>query len=243
MTSSDEPRADTTGVRERILHAARREFAELGREGASVRVIGERAGVTAAMINYYFGGKDALYEAVVAEAQAGLRTRLLRALDGQGAATDQPGLVAGAYFDFLAEDRTLQRLFLREVQGGGDRARELGARFVRPLRALLAERFGDDDVVVQAAISLFGAVAGYFLYEPLLPELLDEDPLSPGALARRRRHVVALAGLLVASTEGALAPKRAKHATRATRATPNKPGRKDGGSTYRRTNRAKENTP
>lgn len=203
------PVSDRQGVRARILRVARDEFAALGREGASVHVIGERAGVTAAMINYYFGGKDGLYDEVVGQAQGRLLERLRQALTGSDEA-ELARRVAGAYFDFLAEDRTLQRLLLREVQGGGDHPRKLAARFVAPLRALLAEHFGPGDDVVQAAISLFGAVAGYFLYEPLLPALLGADPLAPKSLARRRRHVLELAAILLTTHQPSKPRKRSK---------------------------------
>jgi AcrR family transcriptional regulator len=52
--------ADT---RAQLLAAARLEFAERGYEGATVRRIAERAGVDAAMVNHWFGGKEALFTA------------------------------------------------------------------------------------------------------------------------------------------------------------------------------------
>ncbi len=55
--------ADT---RAELLAAARVEFAERGYEGATVRRIAERAGVDAAMVNHWFGGKDGLFTASLA---------------------------------------------------------------------------------------------------------------------------------------------------------------------------------
>ena len=52
--------ADT---RAQLLAAARLEFAERGYEGATVRRIAERAGVDPAMVNHWFGGKEALFTA------------------------------------------------------------------------------------------------------------------------------------------------------------------------------------
>jgi AcrR family transcriptional regulator len=52
--------ADT---RAQLLAAARIEFAERGYEGATVRRIAERAGVDPAMVNHWFGGKEALFTA------------------------------------------------------------------------------------------------------------------------------------------------------------------------------------
>lgn len=50
--------ADT---RAQLLDAARTEFAERGFDGATVRAIAERAGVDAAMVNHWFGGKEQLF--------------------------------------------------------------------------------------------------------------------------------------------------------------------------------------
>lgn len=53
---------DTRGA---LLAAARDEFAERGFDGATVRRIAERAGVDAAMVNHWFGGKDQLFVAAL----------------------------------------------------------------------------------------------------------------------------------------------------------------------------------
>jgi AcrR family transcriptional regulator len=52
--------ADT---RAQLLDAARAVFAERGYDGATVRVIAERAGVDPAMVNHWFGGKEGLFTA------------------------------------------------------------------------------------------------------------------------------------------------------------------------------------
>jgi len=54
--------ADT---RAQLLDAARAEFAEKGYDGATVRAIADRAGVDAAMVNHWFGGKEALFTATL----------------------------------------------------------------------------------------------------------------------------------------------------------------------------------
>jgi AcrR family transcriptional regulator len=182
-------------VRESILAAAKTEFSAHGRKGASVRAIGRRAGVTAAMINYYFGGKDALYEAVVSDALGRQVERLAQALTGSG----EGGLaarLAGAYFDFLAEEGEIQRLLAREVldQEEGVPGRTLD--YLAPLRAAVESRHDVDADDVEMAISLFGAIAGYFLYAPVLADFLGEDPRSEDRLARRRRHITRLAAFL-----------------------------------------------
>ncbi|WP_232662309.1 TetR/AcrR family transcriptional regulator [Pseudonocardia sp. TRM90224] len=52
-------------TRAQLLEAARIEFASRGFEGATVRMIADRAGVDPAMVNHWFGGKDALFTAAL----------------------------------------------------------------------------------------------------------------------------------------------------------------------------------
>ncbi|MFI7006167.1 TetR family transcriptional regulator [Streptomyces sp. NPDC050145] len=58
-------RSEGGGARERILDAAREEFAERGYEKASVRGIAKVAGVDAALVHHYFGTKEAVFAAAV----------------------------------------------------------------------------------------------------------------------------------------------------------------------------------
>ncbi len=194
-TSAAIPLEINDGVRQRILAAARAEFASRGFGAASVRTIAERAGATAAMINYYFGGKQALYDTVVAEAQGRLLARLSAAV-GSGERDGLPVRLALAYFDFLVEERELQRLLLRQMLDRGDDLREHADDIAGPLAALLERHFGDRAVARQFAISVFGAIAGYFVYEPVLGAVLGRDPMSAESVAARRRHVEELVSLI-----------------------------------------------
>jgi AcrR family transcriptional regulator len=71
-------RPGPTTTREAIADAARRQFAELGYDRATLRGIAGEAGVDAALVVRFYGSKDALFREVmalppaVAEAMAGL---------------------------------------------------------------------------------------------------------------------------------------------------------------------------
>ena len=52
-------------TRTRLLEAARTLFRERGYDATSVRAIAREAGVDAAMVNHYFGGKEGLFQAVM----------------------------------------------------------------------------------------------------------------------------------------------------------------------------------
>lgn len=57
--------AETAPARDRILSAARTEFAERGYDKTSVRSIGKAAGVDPALVHHYFGTKDEVFAAAI----------------------------------------------------------------------------------------------------------------------------------------------------------------------------------
>jgi AcrR family transcriptional regulator len=58
---------NAAATREAILTSARRAFARAGYDGVGVRKIAQGAGVTAMLINRYFGSKERLFAEVVAQ--------------------------------------------------------------------------------------------------------------------------------------------------------------------------------
>ena len=68
--------------REDLLKVAKAVFAEIGFDRATVKDLADRAGVNISAISYYFGGKEALYEACLKEfalLQMGFADRFLKA--------------------------------------------------------------------------------------------------------------------------------------------------------------------
>lgn len=64
-------RRNAAATREAILKSARKAFARSGYDGAGVREIAEAAGVTAMLVNRYFGSKEKLFAEVVANTMSG----------------------------------------------------------------------------------------------------------------------------------------------------------------------------
>ena len=62
--------------KEIIMNAAIELFAEKGFEGTSIRDLATRADVNVAMVNYYFGSKDKLFEALIEQKATFMRGRL-----------------------------------------------------------------------------------------------------------------------------------------------------------------------
>ncbi len=64
---------DSEASREALLEAGRALFDEVGYEQATTREIGEHAGVDPALIARYFGGKEGLFLAALAEGPSGAK--------------------------------------------------------------------------------------------------------------------------------------------------------------------------
>jgi len=93
-----------TDTRERLLDVAERLFAEHGFDAVSLRAITTEAGANLAAVNYYFGSKEALIEAVVARHVEPVNRKRIEILDGirQGGQRDVRSIVI-AFIDPVLE--------------------------------------------------------------------------------------------------------------------------------------------
>lgn len=108
-------RADTGDkkVREAILDAAEERFAKHGYHGVTTREVAARAGVTTAMIHYYFGSKRDLFDEVFARRAAVVNIERLALLDAYEQTHGERVTVEGAIETFL-------RPVLELLHEGGD---------------------------------------------------------------------------------------------------------------------------
>lgn len=81
---------DQPGKREKILEAAEVVFADNGYEPTSLRKIAEQAGVNPALIAYYFGSKEGLFETVFKRRGAEIANRWDELLDALEARPGRP---------------------------------------------------------------------------------------------------------------------------------------------------------
>lgn len=119
--------------REQLLDAAVAHYAKQGIANANLRTIAAAAGVTPALIGYYFGGKEALLAAVVDQ-------RLMPAVDElrgalMSAGNDVDALAAGfvrAIHALVLRRPWLPALWIREIVTEGGALRELMLGSVAP---------------------------------------------------------------------------------------------------------------
>ncbi|MCY1279518.1 pyrimidine utilization regulatory protein R [compost metagenome] len=194
------PSADGNDPRERLLDTAIACFAAAGIRATSLRAIAQGAGVTPAMLNYYFGNKTRLLDAVVEERLLPLVEGLAEQLRG---ADEEPLALATAFVRGIAASVRAQPwlppLWVREILCEGGMLRELLVGRVAPLVPLaLAERFAaasragrlnpglDPRLLV---VSLIGLGLLPYAAEPLWRSLFPDPALGDEALLR---HTLAL---------------------------------------------------
>jgi AcrR family transcriptional regulator len=90
------------GTRDRLMQAAGRLFAEYGFHAVSVRSIVAEAGVNLGAINYHFGSKQALFEAIFAKGASRIAEMRLKLLDNCREGADRPPLLEQIITAYLA---------------------------------------------------------------------------------------------------------------------------------------------
>jgi AcrR family transcriptional regulator len=165
-------RRDAAATREAILEAAIHRFASQGYERAGVRDIAGDAGVTAALVNRYFGSKEGLFSEAVERAFA------LRDLIGDGErATLAEGLARRmVYGGGTAPDHDrISRLFLLR-SAAEPRAAEILLPHLNARLRSLAECLGGPDADARAAVILAQLAGFAMLHELLRPRALEDAP-------------------------------------------------------------------
>lgn len=102
--------------REQIIETALHLFAEKGFEGTSIRDIAEKATVNVAMVNYYFGTKEKLFEKIVEYKSANTRGILDEiANDKSLSSIEKIGAIIDSYIERLFTHRIFHRLIHQEL--------------------------------------------------------------------------------------------------------------------------------
>jgi AcrR family transcriptional regulator len=139
------PRADETNQRERLLDAAVACFAADGVAATSLRSIALKGGVTPALVNYYFGSKEQLLDAFIAERVTPAVQVLRESLLDAG---DNPRALLGAFVrgihDVVARFPWWPSIWVREVLNEKGALRDVLHKIIAPqVTQLLARTLVD----------------------------------------------------------------------------------------------------
>lgn len=186
--------------RQRILEASVRLFAKHGLTGVSVDEIVDTAGVNKRMVYHYFGSKEALYQAALAE-----EYRKLEALEIKTLHPDEPidkvvSDIVSAYFSFLQDNPDFVQLILQENLNQGVNLGKMDIPLSKsPMLYLLVQAVnaGQRNGTVREnvdsrflLISLIGTCMIYCSNRFTLSRALGMDLSSPKVLTRAKKAVI-----------------------------------------------------
>ena len=170
VNASPRRRRDAAATREAILEAATGRFAAQGYERAGVREIAADAGVTAALVNRYFGSKEGLFAEVIKRA---LDIRHL--LSGRRADLADHLARVMVYGQEESGDRGHAPLLLLLHSAAEPGALELFRRDLnRNVLPLLAEQIGGDHAAVRAVMVMAQLTGFAIMHHVLRPKALAD---------------------------------------------------------------------
>jgi AcrR family transcriptional regulator len=191
-------------TRGRLLDAATAEFAERGYDGARIREIVARAGTNLAAINYHFGGKEALYAAVLEyHARRALTVHPTQVPPGPSRSTPEQRLevfIRGLLMRILDDDPAAMftRLIAREMLDPTPALDTLAQAFARPqieaLCAIVAEITKAppaSDGVKRCAISIASQCLNLHFQRHVLKRVFPDLPQDVAAVDVLTRHILA----------------------------------------------------
>ena len=109
------PAAKAAETRERILHAAREVFSELGYDAATFQAIAIRADLTRPAINHYFASKRLLYREVVEQTNALVVSAGMARAQGQTTVLGRLSAFFSAAMQADSEDRSAAAFLVTSV--------------------------------------------------------------------------------------------------------------------------------
>lgn len=185
---------------EKIFEAALKVFSKKGRDGARMHEIGSTAGLNPALLHYYFGNKDDLYQAVLQYSVRRYMASVSQDLEkADSFEATLRGLIDG-YIDFGMNNRDVLRLVAAENLSGGGRLGEIfrqvklaprgpRATFVNAMNEAIERgevRPMDPDHVLLTIIS---ACVHFLLVYPMLRYVFPGAAQKESFVAERKDHL------------------------------------------------------
>ena len=162
-------------IRRRLLDVAAEAFGERGFEGVTIREICRKAEANIAAVNYHFGDKEKLYQAVIAD----LAGRAIAREAGVPAEEQLRRFVRGLLRDLLGSGASSRfaRILVREMSQPSAAFDAMLEQSIRPMQAelheILRQLIGDRPprTIAKCAVSILGQVFQYHYVRPTLKRL------------------------------------------------------------------------
>ena len=192
---------DERNTEQLILDAAMKEFSVKGFAGARTAAIAAEAGVTHAMLHYYFRTKEKLFERIFQDKLSHIINVILSpAVTGDGSLRQRISRVIEGHIDFLMENRDLPVFFITTInarpEAYNDAFDALGAvarARLANLQTELDRAYADGEIVKTDARTRVVDIACLnvfpFLARPMLISMMGYASLEEYMEERKRENV------------------------------------------------------
>ena len=195
MTPSRPQPAHPPGTRERLVEAARELFSKNGYAATGTRAIAARADCNLSLIKHYFGSKDGLLKAIIAEQIGTAQEELRRLIDAEGPIEERLATLIDFLVDHFDRHADGMRVFFKEVMQSDspivDEIRPIAAMnqllFMQLLEKARAQGKLRDVDPRYASLMMMGMLQFYFIAYPVASRLIG--PRSPKVIAQIKRHI------------------------------------------------------
>ncbi len=191
-------------TKEKLLQTAAKMFAKYGIDGVSTRDLVKKSGVNLCAINYYFGSKQKLYEAVMDEVFGKIQQNVIETvknLSNQSALSpkEEIKLIMGKMFDFFCSDMVSDvqaELLVREILNQTSVYDKFYSGVFEPMHKYVSELIAkiwkispsSEQVILQTHM-LFGQVIIFRIHREALRRRLQEQKYTPEILCRIRQQL------------------------------------------------------
>lgn len=204
--------SDEKSVKSKILDAAGDVFGRMGYKAATIREICGAAGVNVASINYYFGGKEALYRTVVMDliSRTFDRFPVDAGVDAQSSPQDRLRAFNRGVLQRLLSPGGLSgypgkgQLVVRELADPSPFMDDMVKEFIRPTAAVLSaivsellEPRASLQDIMRCQLSVIGQCFHYATARPIITRLMAMDFTDAGIIDELTDHITlfSLAGI------------------------------------------------
>lgn len=191
---------EVESTRELILRTATRHFAENGFAGASLREIGEDAGINFQSIRYHFGSKEALWESVV-ESLSHKAVEVGRHQEQVIAVLplkEQLLAQITALVSYTVENPELWIILTRESMKNSERYRNIYPRYVKQLYQLTEKFLSklqkagviNNSIPIKDLVMIFMGALNYRMFTPADAEFYLGKPKSSAETVKRHSQAL-----------------------------------------------------
>ncbi len=222
------PKTNDPEARANILAAAEDLFAAHGFSGTRVRDIAEQAGVTGAMVHYYFENKEGLYRATIESVVGTVRDLLAQAAESEAPVDERMRAFIQANTTHILNHPKAVRIVLRELLAGGQEIVKILQKYPKDnytlLRGIISEGVKRRELrpldVEIAPFSLMGMIMIFHVFNPLISLVLGKAEYDEEFIQRVATHTAGLflQGAQMPSTfETKKSPAKLKRSTKTVR--------------------------